>query len=84
MPSLSPDQMLAAHDLVKKLSAVMHYGEHEGHEVAMTAFVAEVRPPRPQYLHEDEPLPKPTTELFFVWEDEWVLAEVNPLGRSFR
>lgn len=85
MPSLNPAQMRAAEDLISKLSAVMHYGECEGHEVSMTAFVATVQPPRPDHLGEEEAkLPMPDTELFFVYEDEWVLAEINPIGRSFR
>lgn len=84
MPSLNPDQMRAAEDLLSKLSAVLHYGEHEGHEVVMTAFVAEVHPARPDYLEEEAMRPQPTTELFFVHEDEWVLAEINHLGKSLR
>lgn len=85
MSSINRDQMRAADDLLAKLSAVLHYGECEGHEVVMTAMVAEVIPARPDYLLPDDRSPKPTTELFFVYEgDEWVLAEINNIGQSFK
>lgn len=84
MPRLSTKQMRAAEDLLSKLNAVMHYGEHDGEEVVMTAFVAEVQPARPDYLEEDAKLPPPDTELYFVHEDEWVLAEINHVGKSLR
>lgn len=84
MSHITVDQMRAAEDLLKKLSAVLHYGEHEGHEVIMTAFVAEVHPAKPEHAAEDAPPPRATTELFFVHEDEWVLAEINPIGKSLR
>lgn len=87
MSHVTRDQLRAADDLLEKLSAVLHYGEHEGHEVVMTAFVADVVPARPEFLKsepDDMSLPV-TTELFFVREgDEWVLAEINPVGKSFR
>lgn len=83
MSHLTPDQMLAAHDLAEKLNAVMHYGEHNDEEVVMTAFVAEVQPPKDP---ETDLMPARTTELFFVHEGDagWVLAEINPIGRSLR
>lgn len=86
MSSINRDQMRAAEDLLTKLSAVTHYGEHEGHEVVMTAFVAEVLPAEDTDPCATDCLPpKATTELFFVHEgDEWVLAEINDIGRSFK
>lgn len=81
MPSVTPDQMVAAHDLLNKMNAVMHYGEHEGEEVVMTAFVAEIQPRKDPAT---DLMPARTTELFFVHEDEWVLAEINHIGRSFK
>lgn len=82
MPRVNADQMAAAQDLLNKLNAVMHYGEHNDEEVVMTAFVAEIQPKKPEGT---DLLPMRDTEMFFVHEDDgWVLAEINPLGRSLR